>query len=68
MRREVAKTSKCPVTGKVSYRDTTSAARALRNVSRSVDTGALVDTGKMPVRYYECQFCSHFHLTAMGES
>lgn len=67
MRRDVAKTKRCEVTKKVSYRDTTSAARALQNVSRSVDAGDLDDTGKLPSRYYRCNFCGHFHLTAQEE-
>lgn len=67
MRREVAKTKRCPITAKVSYRDATSAARALRNISRSVDAGDLDDTGKLPHRYYRCNFCGHFHLTSKDE-
>lgn len=67
MRRDVAKTKRCSVTKKVSYRDDESAARALRNISRSVDAGDLDDTGKLPHRYYPCGFCGHFHLTSKEE-
>lgn len=68
MRRDVVKAKKCPVTGKVSYKDTDSAARALANVARSVEAGQLADTGRLPTRYYECQFCPNYHLTSEGET
>ena len=67
MRRDVAKTKRCQITGKVSYRDASSASRALTNIAHSVDVGDLDDTGKLPNRQYKCPFCGHIHLTSKEE-
>lgn len=67
MRRDVAKTKNCHITGKVSYRDAKSARQALKNVTRAVAAGALLDTGVLPTREYRCNFCGHYHLTSKEE-
>lgn len=62
MRRFVSKAQRCAITGKVAYRDQESAKRALSTTSKLSG-----NNGRVPVRWYKCGFCGHFHLTGQED-
>jgi hypothetical protein len=62
MKRYVAKTKRCERTRKVSYRDEESARRAITMIHNHPSVSDIE-----PIRWYECEFCGHIHLTSREE-
>jgi hypothetical protein len=54
-------------TGKKRYRDHQEATRARASARTGLATGSLVDTGRVPVREYLCEFCGGYHLTSQAQ-
>lgn len=61
MRRKVAKKGRCPIDGKVTYRDELSARRAMRNVKNHFNPE------KSPQRVYFCDDAHGWHLTSTDD-
>lgn len=59
MRRKVAKKGRCPVDGKVTYRDERSARTAIGNIKARNG-----HESKMPQRVYWCEDARGWHLTS----
>ena len=53
--------NKSKACGKVRYRDELSAKRAMRTIQ---NVGSHDPSGRVPVRWYECDGCAGFHLTS----
>jgi hypothetical protein len=60
VRRKVARKGRCPIDGKVTYRDEHSARRAMHNAQNHFD-------GRVPQRVYFCEDAKGWHLTSTDD-
>lgn len=54
-------------TGKKQYHDESEAKQARQNIKGHLAVGNLRDTGRVPRRVYQCNWCHKWHLTSTEE-